>query len=109
MSYNIDSFKVKKIDNFYIPNIRKILDELEDKEPEIFEVVVNEIDDRIMNIRMHGEFTGTFWHETFKDILKTSKGYLKALMVWEGGDTVEWIEINNGNIKYIDIIEDEDE
>lgn len=109
MSYNIDNFRVKKIKDFYIPDIYKILHKIDQVKPEIFEIKIDEDTEEIKDLHISGEFSGNFYRDIFEDILKTSKGYLKALVVWAEGDCVEWIEINNGDIKYIDLIEDEDE
>ena len=100
MSYNIDNFKIKEIKNFKIPDIYKILHSIKDYEPEIFEIDIDEETDEIKDISLCGKCSGSFWHDTFENILKTSTGYLKALMVWEGGDTIAYLEINNGIVEY---------
>lgn len=48
--------------------------------------------------RGNSDGTGYEWIDVWKQLFK-EYGYLKALLVWEGGDTVEEILIKDGEIK----------
>lgn len=117
MSYNIDSFKIRKIENFKIPMI-----EFTDKKyfcnPEIVDLSTNKIlissnmaevcdfegyfkDDlfEITKINIYGEGSGHFMATKGDNILKNSTGTLIARLVWESGDSVENISYINGIFK----------
>lgn len=98
MSYNVDRFKVMDAVNFSF-NKKGIYEE--EYTAEVFAITHNQ-NGYIKNIELCGERSGSFY-DTFKLYLEDSSGYLKALEIWEGGDTIRWITIKNGKIKYENI------
>ena len=115
MSYNIDSFKVKKLENFTIAV--KNFDKKVFGNPEIdldtnrvsfygrmceeceFEGTLENGFVVLDKINICGEGSGHFM-ATFGDkLLKNSTGTLKAVLVWESGDTIEKLSIVDGNAK----------
>ena len=112
MSYNVTGFAIKKLDSFTL-SYRSLLD-ASDGDVNItdnvlafnsFPVEGMEIvgtldtpDDERLNvtdISYYGEYSGTYWDE-FEELLTQSTGTLKARIVWEGGDSVEVVTIENG-------------
>ncbi len=51
----------------------------------------------VTDLSYYGEYSGTYWDE-FEKLLEQSTGTLKARVVWEGGDSVEVVTIENGEI-----------
>ncbi len=51
----------------------------------------------VTDISYYGDYSGTYWDE-FEELLRQSTGILKARVVWEGGDSVEVVTIENGVI-----------
>ena len=111
MSYNVTGFALKKLDSFTLPHAAV----LEASEGEVnitddvltfntfpvegMEITGTRDGDRlnVTDVSYHGEYSGTYWDD-FEDLLKQSTGTLKARIVWEGGDTVEVVTIENGVI-----------
>lgn len=114
MSYNVTGFAIKKLDDFRLP-IDTMTDMSEDDvnttagEVLTFnsfpvsgmEIIgVNDVDGdflRVTDISYYGEYSGTYW-DHFEELLFQSTGILNALVVWEGGDTVEVVTVENGVI-----------
>lgn len=46
-----------------------------------------------------GEGSGTLWTDILLPLFSEHKGNLSALVVWEGGDTVERVTITDGEIE----------
>jgi len=115
MSYNITSFKVKKLNNLIIPikalenKSKKWEATVNVKNVDTMEVMVEcggeqsiegtlkEGNLYVSKIDMYGECSGSYIHDVFKDALKQSTGELEAVAIWEGGDTVERISVKDGN------------
>lgn len=57
----------------------------------------------VTDIDISGEFSGTFWEWIVKPALAKSTGQLDAVLVWEGGDRVEKIVVDNGEITETEI------
>lgn len=111
MSYNITTWKTKEISNFLIP--LKVVADLPYTHLEVdgtsvnaeglsegFELEGNIIDDNIIEvtkIRTTDEGSGSTW-EDFISILKESKGTLVAIQIWEGGDSLTKLTVNNGEV-----------
>lgn len=95
MSYNIDSFKVKKLSNFAIPDTSEIPDDLL---PEGFSITETPFEDEcyVSDIALAGDWSGHFFHDYFLGMLERSTGMMLALVIWEGGDTVEMIMVEDG-------------
>lgn len=112
MSYNIDSFKVSKLENFKIAV--KSFDKKIFGNPEIdfdtnrvsfygrmceeceFEGVLEDGFVTLDKIRISGEGSGHFMATFGDSLLKNSTGKLKAVLVWESGDTIERLSIVDG-------------
>ena len=116
MSYNIDSWKTKKIENLSVP--MPIMTEYAKEGAfvmnlingsisvtggsESFEMVgtlstwpPEKADFIIKSIHNSGESSGRFQANVVDDILSKSRGTLEAVLVWEGGDSVEkctWVD-----------------
>ena len=111
MSYNVTGFALKKLDSFTLPyaavleasegdvNIAGDVLTFDEFYAECMEIVGTLDGDRLIvtDLDYHGEGSGTYW-DNFEELLKQSTGTLKARIVWEGGDTVEVVTIENGTI-----------
>lgn len=49
------------------------------------------------------DFSGYLYHDILLPLFREHKGNLSAVIVWEGGDTVERVTIKNGNIRTVEI------
>ena len=111
MSYNIDSFRVKKLENFKIaakdfdkkvfgrPQIDLETNEIlfeGDCETCEFEGILKDDFVELTKIQISGEGSGGFMIECGDALLKKSTGTLIATLTWERGDTVERISIIDG-------------
>ncbi len=120
MSYNITTWKTLNISDFSIPLAS--LYAAEDKQNNAHGPVVMDIDTmaviislgegtivgvlkdkrlHISKINFHGEGSGTIYHELLEPALKQSTGEMEVHLIWEGGDTIETLKINNGVITTI--------
>ena len=114
MSYNIDAWKTKKLENLEIPVKEFFTHKRDDFHPEMTkegeqttlsdgenEIVGIEKDGilHITSIAVCGEFSGTFYEDILKPALTKSTGKLKAITIWEGGDSVMKLSVKNGEIK----------
>ena len=88
MSYNIDRFVVKETNKFKLNECPDI------DEPENFAIELDD-DGNIESLSYSGEHSGYGW-DVFYKILKNSTGYLRAIIVWEGGDSVIDLTILDG-------------
>jgi hypothetical protein len=124
MSYNISSQKVKKLENFKIP-IASLYDKCKrddwkPKQPEIKNVETNLVSiefgceqhitgilkEGILSVTefdFTGEGSGVAMDYVLENALKDSSGLLQAILVWEGGDTIESFKVENGIITQTDI------
>jgi hypothetical protein len=112
MSYNLDNFKVKELENFRIPvkNFTKKdfgkpkIDletneiEFESKMSEIGEIKGKLVDGfvEVKKINIYGDGSGYFMNTVGDELLKNSTGTLVATLVWEDGDSVERLTIIDG-------------
>ena len=120
MSYNIDTWKVKKIENLSIPlssfftNLRtdwhpkKEYDENGILTLEMGEGtrVVGKVVDGILHvtdIECHGEGSGISMNLIIEPALKESTGGLVASCVWEGSDSINQLIVKDGNVEWKDI------
>lgn len=108
MSYNIEDFKVKKLENFKIalkdfdkkifgnPEFDFETNEIkfESYECEVCEFKGTLVDGfvELNKISIYGEGSGHFMAEIGDKLLKKSTGTLIARLVWESGDSVTIIE-----------------
>lgn len=51
---------------------------------------------RVSNFDMHGEGSGSFWHEVLKSALEKSTGTLEVIRIWEGGDYIDRLRVKDG-------------
>ena len=114
MSYNITRFRIDKIDGLSIPlsalgelPIRTFPDGQGDYYSEV------EMDAEVGYIRgdvdwagrrmgigaitLYGEWSGNEWPELEK-ILEQSEGHLLLTLVWEGGDRIENVLVDDGKL-----------
>lgn len=116
MSYNIDTFKVKKLENLKIDvkNISgRYVEHKTDFETGITEFFENEslyiagkVEDRILSVssvECYGEGSGSFMQEVLEDAFDGSTGTLIASCVWEGGDSINQLRVENGKVEWVDI------
>ena len=123
MSYNIDSWKTKKLKNLTIP-LKAFFEhkrtDWHPKQPEIVNAETMEIEmdcgceqlikgilkDGIIHVtelKMYGEGSGTFKDWILDEALKQSKGELEAVLVWEGGDSITRLKVKDGVIEETDV------
>ena len=120
MPYNIDNWRTKKLEDLRIPLKSFFQESNEMWWPEIewmnkreltltfvdaAEIHGEVIDDifHIDKIEFYGEGSGTSMAETFEPALAQSKGKLVASLVWEGGDTINRLIVNDGVVEWEDI------
>jgi len=118
MSYNIDTWKTKKLDNLVIPLQSFYEHERKDchpSQPEIVDAETMEVELecgceqtingilqdgflKVTKLSMSGEGSGTFKSWIFDEALKKSTGYLEAVLIWEGGDSITRLIVDDGNL-----------
>lgn len=119
MPYNIDTWKVKTLENLRIPvdafYTHPRIDWHPDKEYNedgILTLVcmeshitgkVNENILEVSEIEISGEGSGTSMDWIVEPALKQSRGRLIASCVWEGGDSINRIIVEEGNVHWEDI------
>lgn len=124
MSYNIDTWKVKKLENLTIP-LKSLYvssrsdwhpDQPEINDPEtmkikieggsegfIIEGFLNNGVITVTKIELYGERSGSFKHYVLDNALKDSSGELEVVLVWEGGDLITKLKVKDGIIEENDI------
>jgi len=120
MSYNIDTFKLKKV-KLTLPidiKLNKYADWLKDTIADLnngtwsvndgwegFSMSGKIINSRleVENIDCSGGGSGNAYEEILKPLFKDYKGDLEVVTVWEGGDSITKLSIINGVIKEKDI------
>ncbi len=115
MSYNIDTWKTKKLDNFVmsLKEIQKLTDvEIMIKgdrveitgTAESFEIIstIDGDDVHIKSIEYGGEGSGHYWDD-FLECLKCTRGKLIANQVWEGGDSITKLTVIDGSVNVEDV------
>ena len=45
-----------------------------------------------------GECSGNFMYYVLENALKKSKGYLNAILIWEGGDSITNLIVDDGKV-----------
>ena len=116
MSYNIDTWKTKKLKGLKIP--LKALSEVPDMEIKLgyselgvrleaygptecfsLEGIVKDELVEITKIENYGEGSGNFYYDSLLDLLEKTKGELEVVMVWEGGDSISRLKVKDGVIE----------
>ena len=120
MSYNIDTFKLKKLEDLIIPVDEFFIHERKDYHPsrrdnddKTTTFQFDEMDGMtgyvvkglfyVESIDLGGEFSGTAMACVIEPALKKSTGIMEASTVWEGGDSIAKIIVDNGYVKWEDI------
>lgn len=120
MSYNITLFKVKELDNFVIPvaslyknsstryhpekknnNDRTTTFSL--WETEIQGTICDDLFLLVKKIDCFGDVSGSIMEEVLIPAFYDSTGTLIASCIWEGGDSVNKLTVNNGKVHWEDI------
>ena len=117
MSYNIDTWRTKKLKDFTIPlNALYVhldgrrspglpeylvpgLPQVEIGLCELGKIVGTMLTNQtilVSEISMAGEASGTMYMECLEPALKESKGYLEAVLIWEGGDSITRLKVLDG-------------
>jgi hypothetical protein len=109
--YNISFWKTKELDNLRIP-VQIIHTDKELKvefllgdeinvygysEVDLFHGVIDGDDLVVREIGHYGEFSGSNW-EMLKELLSKSTGKFVAVQVWEGGDSITRLIVEDGEI-----------
>ena len=115
MAYNISNWRTKKLDGFKIRlqaihereyKVRLVKDNKvmvsgDAEQSEIKGVLHGTKDAQVIevtDIHHSGIGSGTSW-EGFKSVLGQSKGLLVAVQVWEGGDSMARLTIQDGQVE----------
>ena len=120
MSYNISNWKTKRLENFIIPVSAFYLSERSDFHPEQkydentgekilrfplevqIEGAIDQLDGgsfKVSKIDFYGEGSGYFYTFIFEPALLQSTGILEAVLIWEGGDSISRLQVENGTIR----------
>jgi len=121
MPYNIDMFKVKKLEGLKIPEASLFKHVRKDWHPEkelldvdgsveyrmceslgITGILKNGIIE-VVDIGISGEGSGTTMSWIIEPALKDSEGELIVSCIWEGGDTVNQLRFKDGAIEWVDL------
>lgn len=120
MSYNVTSWKVKKMDRLSIPLSAFFTHQRKDWHPGRVENedgsltleglegcfvrgVVDGASIKVKEIECCGEGSGTFFSWILEPALKSSSGVLEATLVWEGGDTITRLLVRDGTLTNDDL------
>lgn len=119
MSYNIDTFKVKRLENLAFPVAALYKNPRKDWHPErkdtsdgvtVFTNMETELRGtvdgdtyHVTHLSCYGEGSGTVMADMIEPALKESTGTLVASCVWEGGDSINRLESVDGNVKWVDV------
>jgi len=117
MSYNIDTFKLKKVRLTLPIDIKfdKYVDWLDEESVignfdkgtwsindngEGFEMQgkITKAGLEVTNVKVNGEGSGHDYEDLLKPLFVDYKGDLEAVMIWEGGDSITSISIVNGKV-----------
>ncbi len=126
MSYNITTWMTRKLDNLVVPLVALTLVSADlvsrgfrPDNPEIAfddkgnlnvhchlceagdifgKLLVNQ-QVLINQIHLCGEASGTVYNEILKPALEKSRGTLQAILVWEGGDYIQRLTVQDGQVE----------
>jgi hypothetical protein len=123
MGYNITAWKIREITDLKLKisdlytngreDFRPKLPELIDFETGMVKInncgcggyITGILDNGFLTIEKISGITddgsGTFFHDILEPAFKNSTGTLKARLIWEGGDTIETIELVDGVLTII--------
>ena len=120
MSYNIDTWKTKKLEDLVIPLNSLFIHERKDwhpSQPEIINPETNEVliecgceqeikailkdvNLYITEFEIYGEGSGTLMDWILEPALKQNSGELEAVLVWEDGDSITRLSVSNGILRH---------
>jgi len=123
MAYNIDTAKIKRLESLVIPLDQLYVHEREDwhpTQPKILNADTMEVEIKgafeqtikgllkdgqlhVTEMDLQGEGSGTFRNWILDPALKKSTGILEASFVWEGGDSITKLTVNNGDLKEVEV------
>lgn len=124
MSYNITNWKTKELKDFRIPLASFFKHEREDFNPKQYitlgkgnepaitlecgggQVITGKLIDNMIHVTgmdMSGEGSGSFKMYVLDEAFRASQGYLKAVLIWEGGDTISNLVVSDGEILEIEL------
>lgn len=119
VSYNIDTWKVKKLNGLTIPLASFFKHPRTDWHPDkeydengllTLQMMESHVKGRIKGGILHvteieiwGEGSGTVMSWLVEPALRDSRGELVASCVWEGGDSINQIIVKNGAVEWKDI------
>lgn len=123
MSYDISTWKTKRLENLIIPLSAFYKHERSDwhpSQPTIVKAVTGEIslacgceqeikgilsgeNIRVTEFNMRGEGSGTFYNWILEPALQESTGILEAIMVWEGGDSINKLTAIDGKVETVPV------
>ena len=99
MSYNIDTWKTKELRNFRIEmTALRFKEDYLDHPTVDVQTGILTFTGRAEGFELHGEGSGTVQEYLKEAVYPCSTGLLSAVLVWEGGDTIEWLTIKDGVI-----------
>ena len=115
MSYNIDTWRTKKIEALTIPidaflvngfciNMTSANSVRIGGDSELFKIEGQLVSGNVVVEKIYnaGEGSGHF-ADTLRGVLKKSTGYLEAVLVWEGGDSITRLIAKDGEVTEEDI------
>ena len=119
MSYDISTWKTKKIKNLQIP-MKAFQCENKEWRPDIEYIddnkcslswgskddIIGHIENKILHVHsidISGEGSGGTLYYCLDDAIQHSKGELLAVRIWEGGDSINQIHVKDGVITEDDI------
>lgn len=120
MSYNCNTWKTKELNDLRIPIASMFKHDREDWHPKRINNDDSTVEFRIMNgvivrgtidgefvavsaIECHGEGSGTAMNWIIEPALKDSTGRLVASCVWEGGDSINRIIVDEGSVSWEEV------
>lgn len=123
MSYNISSWKTKKMENLVIPvdsfykhkrtdwhpghpviiNSETMEVEMECGIEQSIKGILKDGMIHVTELEMDGEGSGTFRSFILDGALKESKGEMEAVLIWEGGDSITKLTVKDGVLEEIKI------
>jgi len=119
MSYNCDTFKVKKLENLRIPIASLYKHDRQDWHPtrenlgdgrvefcNLETIMIGKVENDVFiceEIDCSGEGSGTVMDWILEPALKDSTGELIASCVWEGGDAINRLTVKDGVVSWENI------